>query len=71
MTIARQQSTDFLSCLTAGLPFAKAFTLGLIATWLVSIVLGTAPAHASDPAAARRAQTPSAFRSRVVMEAPL
>ena len=51
MTIARQQSTDFLSCLTAGLPFAKAFTLGLIATWLVSIVLGTAPAHASDPAA--------------------
>ena len=51
MTSARQQSTDFLSCLTAGLPFAKAFTLGLIATWLVSIVLGTAPAHASDPAA--------------------
>lgn len=51
MTSARQQSTDFLSCLTAGLPFAKAFTLGLIATWLVSIAIGTVPAHASDPAA--------------------
>lgn len=51
MTFARQQPTDFPSCLIAGLPFVKALTLGLIVTWLVSIVVGTVPAHASEPAA--------------------
>lgn len=49
MTSARHQSPDYMSCLYAGLPFAKAFALGLLLTWVVTVVVGVTPARAADP----------------------
>lgn len=51
MTIARHQTPDYMSCLSAGLPFARTFALGLLLTWVVTVVIGAAPARAADPTA--------------------
>jgi hypothetical protein len=48
MTSIRQPSPDFLSCLTAGMPFMRTFAFGLLLTWLISIGIGTVSAHAAD-----------------------